>query len=90
MKSTGSNGLVELDADHGDIDPRSGAGLGGFVIVDQTPLAHQLNGGVFQDPATQQDFEDYGKVVLFDYRIGVASRRLVERSQINKQWDFKP
>jgi hypothetical protein len=29
-----------LDADHGDVNPSFGAGLGGFVIAHQPPLVH--------------------------------------------------
>jgi predicted amino acid-binding ACT domain protein len=41
---------AELDSYHRDIDPSFGAGLCGFVIADQSPLAHE--------PATLDDIQD--------------------------------
>jgi Beta xylosidase C-terminal Concanavalin A-like domain len=57
---------AELNSDHGDIDPGFGAGLGGFVIAHQSPLAHEPTEGSFHDPAARQHFEADHIVGAFD------------------------
>jgi hypothetical protein len=68
MKAEESRQSAELNADHGDIDPRFGAGLGSLVIADQSPLAHQPAEGAFHHPAAWQDFEARGVIGAFDDR----------------------
>jgi hypothetical protein len=50
MKDEKSGQSAELNPDHGDKDPSFGTRLGGFVIADQSPLAHQPAEGAFHDP----------------------------------------
>ncbi len=67
MKREYSSKSAELDADHGDVNPSFGAGLGGFVIAHQPPLVHQPAEGALDDPAAGQDFETAGVVGAFDH-----------------------
>ena len=53
MKREDSSEAAELDADHRDVDPRRGAGFGGFVIAHESPLVHQPAEGSLHDPAAQ-------------------------------------
>ena len=57
---------AELDTDHRDVNPSLGAGLGGFVITHQPPLAHQPAEGAFHQPAVRQYFEALGVIGAFD------------------------
>lgn len=57
MKDEESSQSAELNADHGDMDPSFGAGLGGFVIAHQSPLAHQPAEGAFHYPTAWQHGE---------------------------------
>ena len=66
MKDEKSGQSAELNPDHGDKDPSFGTRLGGFVIADQSPLAHQPAEGAFHDPAAWQDFETRGVIGAFD------------------------
>jgi hypothetical protein len=61
-----SGQAAELNEDHGDIDPRFGAGLCGLIIAGQSPLAHQPAEGAFHDPAAWQDFEASGVIGASD------------------------
>ena len=61
-----SSQAAELNADHGDIDPRFGAGLRGLIIAHQSPLAHEPAEGAFHYPAARQDFEASGIIGAFD------------------------
>jgi len=66
MKAEGSSQSAELNSDHRDIDPRHGAGLGGFVIAHETPLVHQPAEGALHHPAAGQDFEALGGIGSFN------------------------
>ena len=66
MKDKQSSQSAELNADHGDRDPSFGAGLGGFVITPQPPLAHQPTEGALDHPPAWQDFEAHGGGGAFD------------------------
>jgi hypothetical protein len=57
MKDEESGQSAELNSYHGDIDPSFGAGFSGFVIADQSALAHQPAEGAFHHPAAWQDFK---------------------------------
>ena len=54
MKGRESSETAELDADQGEVDPSLGAGLGGFMITHQSPLAHQPAEGAPHHPAPGQ------------------------------------
>ena len=66
MNEEGSSESAELNSDHGDKDPRLGAGLGGFVITHESSLVHQPAEGSLHHPAVRQDFEAFGGVGAFD------------------------
>jgi hypothetical protein len=66
MKAEESSQSAELNSYHGDIDPRFSAGLGGFIIADQSPLAHQPAEGGFHDPTARQYGEASGIIGAFD------------------------
>src|ERR1035437_610386 len=66
MNDDQSGQSAELNSYHGYIDPGFGAGLGGFVITHQSPLAHQPAEGAFHEPAARQHFEADGIVGAFD------------------------
>ena len=68
MKDKESSQSAELNSYHGDIDPSFGAGLRGFVITHQSPLAHQPAERSFHDPAARQDFKAHSGVGTFDDR----------------------
>ena len=68
MKAEESSQSAELNSYHGDINPGFGAGLGSFVITDQSPLAHQPAEGAFHDPTARQYGEAGGIVGAFDDR----------------------
>ena len=52
-----SSESAELNSDHGDKNPSHGAGLGGFVNTDESPVVHQPAEGALHDLAPGQDFE---------------------------------
>jgi hypothetical protein len=62
MKDEESSVSAEPDLDQDEIDPSIGAGLGGFVIADQTALGHQPTEDTFPAPAARQDCEAQGGV----------------------------
>lgn len=62
MNDTGSSQASELDSYHRDVDPSLGAGLGGFIVAHQPPVAHQPTEGPLHDPATGQYVEALGGV----------------------------
>ena len=66
MSEEESSQTAELNSNHGDIDPGFGAGFGGFVITDQSPLAHQPAKGSFHDPAARQYFKSHSGIGAFD------------------------
>ena len=66
MKGEESSQTAELNSDHRDIDPRHGAGFGGFVIAHESPLVHQPAEGALHDPAACQYFEALGRVRAFN------------------------
>jgi hypothetical protein len=66
MNEEESRQSAELNAYHCYIDPSFGAGLRGFVIAHQSPLAHQPTEGSLHDPAARQHFEARGGVGAFD------------------------
>ena len=66
MNAEESGQSAELDSDHRDVNPSLGAGLGGFVIPHQPPLAHQPSESAFHHPAVRQHFEAFGVVGTFD------------------------
>lgn len=55
-----------MNPDHGNIDPSFSAGLGGFVIADQSALAHEPAEGAFHYPAARQNFEASSVIGAFD------------------------
>ncbi len=61
MKAEESSRSAALNAEHRDIGPRHGAGLGGFVIAHESALGHQPAGGAPSPPAARQDFEARGR-----------------------------
>ena len=76
MKAEESSQTAELNSDHRDVDPSFGAGLGGFVITDESALVHQPAKGSLHDPAPSQYFEAFGGVGAFndlDGQFGVES-----------------
>jgi len=66
MNDEESSQSAELNSDHGDVDPSFGAGLGGFVIAHQSPLAHQPTEGSLHDPTAWQYFKAHSGVGAFD------------------------
>src|ERR1019366_4309803 len=66
MNDQESSQSAELSSDHRDIDPRPGAGLGGFVIAPEAPLVHQPAEGSLHHPAARQYFEPLGRVGAFN------------------------
>ena len=70
MNDEASSQSAELNSDHRDVDPSFGAGLGGFIIAHEAPVAHQPAEGALEDPAERQDFEARGIVRTFDDRDG--------------------
>src|SRR5271154_4842467 len=66
MNEEESSQTAELNSDHRDIDPGHGAGLGGFVIADESALLHQPAEGALYDPAAWQYIEALGRVGAFD------------------------
>src|SRR5271169_2482337 len=66
MHDEESSQSAELNSYHRDMDPSFGAGLGGFVVAHQSPLAHQPTEGSLHDPTARQDFEADGGVRAFD------------------------
>ena len=66
MNDEESSQSAELNSDHRDIDPRHGAGLGGFVIAHESPLVHQPAEGALHDPAARQYLEAFGRVGAFN------------------------
>ena len=66
MNDEESSQTAELNADHRDINPRYGAGLGGFVIAHKSALVHQPAEGALHHPAARQDFEAFGRVGAFN------------------------
>jgi hypothetical protein len=66
MNDEESSQSAELNSYHCDIDPSFGAGLRGFVIAHESPLAHQPTEGSLHDPAARQHFEAHGGVGAFD------------------------
>jgi len=67
MNDEESSQSAELNADHGDIDPSFGAGLGGFIIAHQSPLAHQprsttqRRGNTVKPAVSGGAFDDLGR-----------------------------
>lgn len=51
MEAEGSGESAEHEAYQGDIDPALGAGLGAFVVADETAVAHEPAEDTFDDPA---------------------------------------
>ena len=68
MNDPESSQSAELNSDHGDIDLSLGAGLRGFIIAHQSPLAHQPSEGTFDDPAVWQYSEARDIIRTFDDR----------------------
>jgi hypothetical protein len=66
MNDEVSSQATELNSDHHDVNPSHGAGLGGFVITDQSPVVHQPTEGALHDPAPRQDFEPFVGIRAFD------------------------
>ena len=66
MNDEESSQSAELNSDHRDVDPSFGAGLRGFVIARESPLAHQPTEGSLHDLAARQNFEAHGGVGAFD------------------------
>ena len=66
MNDVESGQSAQLNWDHRDMDPGHGAGLGGFVITDPSPLMHQPAERALDDPAARQDFETFARVRTFD------------------------
>jgi len=52
---------AELNADHGQMNPRLGGGIGAFVIAHQSAMAHEPAKGVLNTPPMWQ----YNKVAGF-------------------------
>lgn len=66
MNDMESSESAELDSNHRDMNPSFGAGLGGFVVTDQSAVMHQPAEGSFHDPAMRQDIEARSRVGTFD------------------------
>lgn len=66
MKDAGSSRATKLNSDHRDVDPSHGGGLDGFVIMHQSPVAHQPTEGSLYAPVARQYVEALGGVEAFD------------------------
>lgn len=66
MNDQESSQSAELNSDHRDIDPRHGAGLGSFVIADESSLVYQPAEGSLHHPAARQYFEAPSRVGAFN------------------------
>ena len=58
---------AEHDSYHGDMDPGFGAGLGAFVVADQSAVTHEPAEGALDDPSLGQDLESLGWFVTNVY-----------------------
>jgi len=65
VKESGQS--AELNTDHGDINPRLGAGGRAFIIAYQAAMVHQPAEGAFDQPAPRQDFKALNIIGAFDH-----------------------